>query len=77
MKYIIGETLKNARKSAGFSVSDIVSFLQDNGIETSAKTIYGWESNFAYPSVHVFLLLCEKYKISDVVGTFLHNSVEK
>lgn len=72
MKYIIGNELKKARKNAKMTVEDVVAFLGENDIYVSTKTVYGWENDFAYPSVHIFLLLCEKYGITDVIGTFLH-----
>lgn len=72
MKYIIGSKLKQARKEHGFSIEDIVYFLQTKEIDVSPKTVYGWENDFSYPSVYIFLLLCEKYEITNITETFLN-----
>lgn len=70
MKYLIGSTLKNARKNAGMSVDDVACFLHKNEVSVATKTIYGWENDFSVPSVSTFLLLCELYGINDILNTF-------
>jgi len=72
MKYFIGPILKKARKNKELSVEDVANHLDTMEYPVSAKTIYGWEEDFAYPSVPVFLLLCELYDIEDILGTFVN-----
>lgn len=59
MKYQIGSILKQARKNKNLSVDDVAYYLIQNNIIISTKTIYGWENDFACPSVNVFLHLCQ------------------
>lgn len=69
MKYQIGSILKQSRKNKKLSVEDVAYFLHKNDVSVSTKTIYGWENDFAYPSINNFLLLCKLYKI-DNLNTF-------
>lgn len=66
MKPKIGTILKQLRKSKNLSVDDVANFFIKNDILISNKTIYGWENDFAYPSINKFLLLCELYEIKDI-----------
>lgn len=70
MNKSIGSILRQARKDADISVNDVVLYLEENGINTAAKTIYGWENDSARPSINTFLLLCKKYGIKDILKTF-------
>ena len=77
MKYLIGSTLKNARKNVGMSVEDVSRFLNENEITVATKTIYGWENNFSMPSINIFLLLCKCYGIKDILKSFGYEPLPK
>ena len=70
MNKSIGSVLKQTRNDAGITVNDVSLYLAENGIDTSPKTIYGWENDFSYPNIKIFLLLCKKYGINDILKTF-------
>ena len=59
----ISVILKNARSSAGLSVKEVVTQLQNFGIDISPKTLYGWEGGHRQPDADIFLILCKIYGI--------------
>lgn len=73
MRYVIGDTLRQARKNAGYSVEEVLHLLEEKGVHSSIKSIYGWENEFCYPPLEKFLVLCEIYEIQDILGTFRNN----
>ena len=73
MKYLIGNALRQARKNAKMKVVDVVKYLEEQGIPVAEKTVYGWENDSAYPSITIFLLLCERYSIENIMETFTQN----
>lgn len=66
----IGETLKKFRIKSKISVKEISDILIANGFKASEKTIYSWESGNSQPTPDAFLLLCEIYKISNILMEF-------
>ena len=42
----------------------------EHDIDVAPKTIYGWESGQAQPTADTLLLLCEIYKIPDILNSF-------
>ena len=58
----IGSALKTMRKNRGWTIHDVVVQLNDlYNIAVAEKTVYGWESDQAYPRTETLLLLCELY----------------
>lgn len=67
----IGEALKRFRKQRGWTVSDVaVQLSEQYQVEVADKTIYGWESDQAYPRLEIFFFLCELYQIDSLSGVF-------
>ena len=63
----IGQILKESRKRNHLSVHETAAILhQQYGHKVADKTIYGWESNQAHPTVDTFLELCEIYQIRNL-----------
>ena len=59
----IGSALKTMRKNRGWTIHDVVVQLNDlYNIAVAEKTVYGWESDQAYPRTETLLLLCELYQ---------------
>ena len=74
---VIAKMLKYYRKANNLSVDDIAAYLDECGISVANKTIYGWESGQTQPDADTLLLLCEIYKINDILGTFGYDDSEK
>mgnify|MGYP000691758586 CR=1 FL=1 len=66
----LGKMLKYYRRLNNLKVRDVKARLEDYDIYISEKTIYGWESNQNPPSADKFLILCEIYKIPDILNSF-------
>ena len=53
----IGAALKTMRKNRGWTIHDVVVQLNDlYNIAVAEKTVYGWESDQAYPRTETLLL---------------------
>ena len=72
----IAETLKLYRKHNHLTVKDVAAQLKKHSISTAEKTIYGWENGQSQPDADTFLILCEVYHISDILGTFGYKKTE-
>lgn len=60
----ISYILKAKRKQLGLSVNEVLSRLQNEGVDISSpKTIYGWENGHRQPDADTFLVLCRIYNI--------------
>jgi repressor LexA len=70
MEATIGTTLKNKRNEVGLTVKDVSERLKRQGIKASVSTIYSWENDNSQPSPDAFMLLCDLYKIGDILQTF-------
>ena len=64
---LIPKVLKEYRKRNHYSVKDVSIRLMEHDIDVAPKTIYGWESGQAQPTADTLLLLCEIYKIPDIL----------
>jgi len=73
----IASTLRDYRKSRGFSVSDVAEYLESCGFPVSIKTIYGWEGAYSQPNADVLMLLCSLYNIKDVLSAFGYSCVQE
>ena len=62
----ISQQLKSARKAAGLTQRDVYEWL---GVGQS--TFSAWETGQSEPSIGIFLKLCQKYGIRDLVGHFI------
>ena len=63
----IGQILKESRKRNHLSVHETgIILYKQYGHKIADKTIYGWESNQAHPTVDTFLELCEIYQIQNL-----------
>ena len=67
---LIPKVLKEYRKRNHYSVKDVSIRLMEHDIDVAPKTIYGWESGQAQPTADTLLLLCEIYKIPDILNSF-------
>lgn len=74
----ISEVLKDLarlRKENGIPIEDIqTSLLEEYGIKSAVKTIYGWESGKVQPPLKTFVALCEIYKVKNIYDLFLDES---
>lgn len=69
--------LKSIRKECGYSVKDVSQYIeQECGENISPKTIYGWESGKACPTVTIFMCLCKCYKINNPLKFFTQDVTE-
>ena len=66
----IAKVLKESRKRNRLSVGDVVTRLANHSCKVAEKTVYGWESGQAQPDADTLLLLCEIYRINDILGAF-------
>lgn len=74
----IGAALKTMRKNRGWTIHDVVVQLNDlYNIAVAEKTVYGWESDQAYPRTETLLLLCELYQSDAFTGNLLHIPADK
>lgn len=74
----IGAALKTMRKNRGWTIHDVVVQLNDlYNIAVAEKTLYGWESDQAYPRTETLLLLCELYQSDAFTGNLLHIPADK
>ena len=74
----IGAALKTMRKNRGWTIHDVVVRLNDlYNIAVAEKTVYGWESDQAYPRTETLLLLCELYQSDTFTGNLLHIPADK
>jgi transcriptional regulator with XRE-family HTH domain len=74
----IGSALKTMRKNRGWTIHDVVVQLNDlYNIAVAEKTVYGWESDQAYPRTETLLLLCELYQSDTFTGNLLHIPADK
>ncbi len=62
----ISQQLKAARKAAGLTQRDVYEWL---GVGQS--TFSAWETGQSEPAIGIFLKLCQKYGIRDIVGYFI------
>lgn len=60
----IGKTLKELRKSNGFSISDIIKKLAETNINIKPKTVYKWENDTCIPNIETINILSHIYGIS-------------
>lgn len=70
----IAKVLKNYRKQNQLSVRQVAGLLQEKSIYVAEKTIYGWENGQSQPDADTLLILCDIYKIDNILGTFGYGS---
>jgi predicted transcriptional regulator len=61
----VASMLKKMRKESGFSSSDVVSALEQKGINIAAKTLYGYENGVSMPNADIFMELCAIYNCTN------------
>lgn len=66
----IGSVLRYYRKLHKLSVQDVSEYLFEHNAKVSVKTIYGWENNHSNPDIQILFLLCDLYKIDDILSAF-------
>ena len=72
----IARVLKYYRTFNNLSINDIRTFLRKHNYVVSEKTIYSWEIGTTQPRADVLMLLCEYYKIDDILTTFGYRDAE-
>lgn len=74
----IGAALKTMRKNRGWTIHDVVVQLNDlYNIAVAEKTVYGWESDQAYPRTETLLLLVNCIRVThspEISCTFLQTN---
>ena len=70
-----GEILAENRKKKGYSQSDLVDLLSQEGIQVTTKAISKWETNAREPALHVFLTLCQLLDIEDIYESFFGEKI--
>lgn len=63
----IANFLKQLRKASGKSIDDVVKALEEYGLATSPKTIYGYENCVSTPNADTFMMLCKIYNCDNPV----------
>lgn len=63
---VIGELLREYRKSSGLSVKETIQKLSERGINISDKTLYSWESGHRQPDADAFVTLCLVYGVTAI-----------
>ena len=66
----IADTLASLRKDCKLTQPQVSEFLESHGLSASAKVISKWERGGSLPDAQSFVLLCQLYGVSDVVGLF-------
>lgn len=66
----IARSLRYYRNLNHRSIGDIMNFLGKYNYDVSEKTIYAWENGSNQPRADILMLLCEYYKIDDVLSAF-------
>ncbi len=66
----IARSLRYYRNLNHRSITDIMDFLEKYNYDVSEKTIYAWENGSNQPRADILMLLCEYYKIDDVLTAF-------
>lgn len=66
----IAKVLKEYRKRNDLSVREVSSLLEEKELAVAEKTIYGWENGQSQPDADTLLILCDIYKIENILGTF-------
>lgn len=59
----VAAVLKEARTNSRLSAKTVIEKLQDNGINISVKTLYGYENAHSAPTAKTMFKLCEIYGI--------------
>ncbi len=67
----IGGTLKRLRRDMELSQAETAEFLTSRGCPCTQKSVSKWELGDTSPNAAQFLLLCELYRVRDVLETFL------
>lgn len=73
----IARVLKYYRTLNNLSINDIRTFLRKHNYVVSEKTIYAWEIGTTQPRADVLMLLCEYYKIDDILTTFGYRDADE
>ena len=64
MKTVMNQ-LKILRQDSEITVNEVSEYIEKAlGEKISPKTIYGWESGMAKPTIPVFMCMCMCYKIN-------------
>jgi transcriptional regulator with XRE-family HTH domain len=72
----ISELLKKYRKLNNYSVKDVLVLMQERSLFVAEKTLYGWENGRSQPSIDALFVLCEIYKIPNVMEAFGYDGGE-
>lgn len=72
----IAKVLREYRKLNHYSVEDVVQKLEEHHLPFATKTIYGWESGQTQPDADTLLVLCQVYKIDNILETFGYQQTE-
>ena len=72
----ISELLKEYRKLNNYTVKEVVAILRDRSNYVAEKTMYGWENGNSQPDIETLFMLCEIYKINDVLSAFGYDGGE-
>lgn len=66
----IGNALKQLRMRNGYTQEEAAAYISKHHGEITRKAVQKWEGGTSKPNPYQFLLLCQYYKVDDVLGTF-------
>lgn len=73
----IGKVLRYYRQAHHYTVNDVSVMLNDKNLTAAPKTIYAWENGRTQPDADTLLILCEIYKIDNILESFGYSNEGK
>lgn len=73
----IGKVLRYYRQAHHYTVNDVSVMLNHKNMTAAPKTIYAWENGRTQPDADTLLILCEIYKIDNILESFGYSKEEK
>lgn len=64
----IAKTLKRLRETSGFTADEVGKIVGKSG-----KTVNAWENNRGQPDAEMLMLLCDIYKVDNILAEFKPN----
>ena len=68
----IASVLKRLREASGLTADQVGEMVGKSG-----KTVNAWENNIGQPDAEILMLLCEIYRVEDILATFKEGYITK
>ena len=68
----IASVLKRLREASGLTADQVGEMVGKSG-----KTVNAWENNRGQPDAEILMLLCEIYRVEDILATFKEGYITK